>query len=339
MTASARTRALLALAVTAGTLAVFAALVLAAGAAPLDTLEVLAGGAVGSREALGETLTRATSLVLCATGAVVAFRAGVLNIGLDGQLLMGAAAAAALAPLFPAAPWAARGTALLGALLAGALFAAPAASLAERRGVPPVLSTILLNLVAAAAVTWFVRGPLRDPAGDYPQSRPLEASVRFVPLFGGARTTAAFPLSLLAAAGAGLVLSRTPVGLKLRAAGASPRAAKAIGLPDGALRVGAFLASGALAGLAGGLEVLAVTGRLYDPFAPGVGYLGVGAALLGGTRAGGATLAAVFFAALGSGSTALQRDTGVPASVATIVPGLLVLGVLLAQRRLARTRT
>ena len=141
-------------------------------------------------------------------------------------------------------------------------------------------------------------------------------------------------MALLLAAGAGVVLSRTPVGLSLRAAGAAPEAARAIGLDDAALRAGAFLASGAFAGLGGGLEVVAVTGRLFDPFSAGVGYLGIAAALLGGTRAGGAAAAALFLAALGAGSGAMQRDTGVPSAIAAIVPGLIVLAVLLARRRL-----
>ena len=317
----------------AGLLTLLAVLVLLAGASPGAALAALVRGSVGTPAALGETLTRASSLVLCAAGAVLALRAGVLNIGLDGQLLAGAAAAAAAGSLFPHAPFGARVTLLAAAAVAGALFAAPAAWLAERRGVPPVLSTLLLNLVAAAAVTWLVRGPLQDPTADYPQSRPLAAAVRFAPLAPGFRTTVAFPLALLAAAGVGVFLSRTPAGLKLRAAGAAPAAARAIGISDVPLRTGALLGSAALAGLAGGLEVVAVTGRLFDPFGSGVGYLGIAAALLGGSGAGGAVAAALFFAALGAGSGALQRDIGVPAAVATVVPGLLVLVVLLMERR------
>lgn len=334
MTRGIRRRALLAAATAAGAVAVLTALVLVAGASPADALSALVRGAVGSSEALGETLTRATSIVLCAAGAVLALRAGVLNIGLDGQFLMGAAAAAAVGPLLPGSPGVARLALLLAAPAAGALFGAPAAWLAERQGVPAVLSTILLNLVAAAAVSWLVRGPLQDPTADYPQSRPLAAEVRLAPLAPGVRTTAAFPAALLLAAGTGLFLSRTTAGLGLRAAGASPAAARAIGVADAPLRAGALLGSAALAGLAGGFEVIAVTGRLYDPFGSGVGYLGIAAALLGGTGAGGATAAALFFAALGSGSSALQRDTGVPASVATVIPGLLVLAILLLRRRL-----
>ncbi len=324
--------------VAAGSLATLAGLALLAGASPTSALASLVEGAAGSRAALGETLTRATSLVLLAVGAAVAFRAGVLNIGLEGQFLMGAAAAAAVGPVLGGTPAVARVALLAAAALAGALAAAPAVWLAERRGVPPVLSTILLNLVAAAAVTWLVRGPLQDPGADYPQSRPLAAAVRFDSLLAGGRTTAALPIALLFAAGAGIALSKTRVGLALRAAGAAPAAARAIGLDDAALRGGAFFVSGAFAGLAGGLEVVAVTGRLFDPFSAGVGYLGIAAALLGGTRAGGATAAALLLAALGAGSGAMQRDTGVPSAIAAIVPGLLVLAVLLARRRLGPER-
>jgi ABC-type uncharacterized transport system permease subunit len=334
MTAGARRRTLLAAVTAAGSVAVLTALVLVAGASPADALSALVRGAVGSSEALGETLTRATSIVLCSAGAVLALRAGVLNIGLDGQFLMGAAAAAAVGPLFPGFPGVSRLALLVAAPAAGALFGAPAAWLADRRGVPAVLSTILLNLVAAAAVSWLVRGPLQDPTADYPQSRPLSTAVRLAPVVPGVRTTAAFPAALLLAAGTGLFLSRTKAGLALRAAGASPAAARAIGVADVPLRAGALLGSAALAGLAGGFEVVAVTGRLYDPFGSGVGYVGIAAALLGGTGAGGATAAALFFAALGSGSNALQRDTGVPASVAMVIPGLLVLAILLLRRRL-----
>jgi ABC-type uncharacterized transport system permease subunit len=309
-------------------------LALLAGASPLDAIRSLAEGAVGSRAALGETLARATALVLTATGASLAFRAGVLNIGLEGQFLAGALAAAAVGPLLSGAPVLARAGLLAAGAFAGALWVLPAAFLEARRGVPEVLSTILLNLVAAAAVSGLVRGALQDPAGDYPQSRALPDAVRLAPLVSGSRATAAILVALALALFATLVLGRTPLGLKLRAIGLAPAAARAIGLPGARLRLLAFTASGALAGLAGGFEVLAVTGRLYDPFSAGVGYTGIAAALLGGSHPLGAAASALVFAALGAGSSAMQRDTGVPGALATIVPGVLVLAVLAARARL-----
>jgi general nucleoside transport system permease protein len=264
----------------------------------------------------------------------VLFRsAGVLNIGLEGQLLSGAAAAAWIGPFFPASPWSGRILLLAGASVAGSVATLPALWLKERRRVPEVLSTILLNLVAAAMVTWLVRGPLRDPAGDYPQSKPLSELLRLPPLFAGSRATSACLLALLAAVAAGLFLFRTPWGLQLRAVGESPRAARAAGVPAATYRSAAFLASGALAGLAGGLEVLAVTGRLYDPFAAGIGFTGITAALLGGIRPWPAGAAALLFAALGAGAGGLQRDAGVPSALATLVPALAVLALLLVRQR------
>ncbi|HTS03589.1 MAG TPA: ABC transporter permease, partial [Thermoanaerobaculia bacterium] len=172
--------------VAAGTaVASLALLALVAGASPLDALRSLAAGSLGSRAALGETLVRSTGLVLTAMAGCLALKAGVLNIGLEGQFLAGAAAAAAAGAALPAAPLPTRFLVLAAAAAAGALWVVPAALLAEKREVPEVLSTILLNLVAATAVSGLVRGALRDPAGDYPQSRPLPDAVRLGPLLAG----------------------------------------------------------------------------------------------------------------------------------------------------------
>ncbi|MCL4809683.1 MAG: ABC transporter permease, partial [Thermoanaerobaculia bacterium] len=164
-------------------------------------------------------------------------------------------------------------------------------------------------------------------------SRALADGVLLPALVPGTRATVAVLVALALAIAFAFVLARTPLGLSLRAVGESPRAARAAGLPDVRLRAGAFLVSGALAGLAGGLEVLALTGRLYDPFTAGVGYTGIAAALLGGMTPLGSAASGVLFAALGAGSSALQRDAGVPAALASIVPALAVLGLLLARAR------
>lgn len=330
-------RALVPATAAAVALATLAGLAVLAGASPLDALRALAIGSAGSRAAVGETLLRSTGLVLTAAGACLALRAGVLNIGLEGQFLAGAAAAAAVGPALPGMPLLARTAILAAAALAGALWVVPAAVLAARRNVPEVLSTILLNLIAATSVSGLVRGALRDPAADYPQSRALSDAVRLGPLFTGGRATAAVLLAFLAAAALALLIAATPLGLKLRAVGLAPAAARAIGLADGRLRLLAFAGSGALAGLAGGLEVLAVTGRLYDPFSAGVGYAGLAAALLGQAQPVASAFAGLFFAALGAGSSAMQRETGVPAALAALVPGVLVLAVLAARARAGRS--
>ncbi len=330
-------RALVPLAAAGAAIGTLALLALVAGASPVDALRALAVGSAGSRAALGETLVRSTGLVLTAAAACLALRAGVLNIGLEGQFLAGAVAAAAVGGAFSGAPLVARGLVLAAAAAAGALWVLPAALLSEKRDVPEVLSTILLNLIAATAVSGLVRGILRDPSADYPQSRALPEAVRLAPLFSGGRATGAILVAFVAAAFLAVLFAATPLGLKLRAVGLAPTAARAIGLPRAHLRLLAFAGSGALAGLAGGLEVLAVTGRLYDPFSAGVGYAGLAAALLGQAQPVPSALAALFFGALGAGSSAMQRDTGVPAALSSLVPGVLVLAVLAARSRAERS--
>ena len=327
MKVRARFAAVAAVLATVGVTSLF---VIAAGASPTAVFRSLVEGSLLSTAALGETLTRTTPILLTGLGAVVAFRAGVLNIGLDGQLLAGAAAAAAAGAFFPGPPSAIRAVTVAAAMTAGALATVPALWLFEKRNVPVVLSTILLNLVASAHVSWLVRGPLRDPLGDYPQSPPLPEAVRLPALMLGSRATGAVAVAFLLALAVGIVLSRTHAGLALRATGEAPTAARAAGLDDVAIRRRAFALSGALAGLAGGLEVLAVTGRLYDPFSAGTGYTGIAAALLGLLHSAGTLVASFFLAAIAVGSSAMQRDCGVPASLASVIPAVAVLAALAA---------
>jgi len=328
MNARARLAAAAAVLATALVTALFVA---TAGASPAAVLRALVEGSLLSTAALGETLTRTTPILLTGLGAVVAFRAGVLNIGLDGQLLAGAAAAAAAGAFLPAAsPASLRAATVVAALAAGALATLPATWLFEKRNVPIVLSTILLNLVASAHVSWLVRGPLRDPLGDYPQSPPLPESARLTALLPGSRATGAVVVAFLLALAVWVLLSRTHAGLALRATGAAPTAARAAGLDDVAIRRRSFALSGALAGLAGGLEVLAVTGRLYDPFSAGTGYTGIAAALLGLLHPAWTLVASFSLAALAAGSGAMQRDCGVPASLASVIPAVAVLAALAA---------
>ena len=235
------------------------ALLLAAGGYDVGAaFAALWNGSVGSSYAFfSATLVRATPLMLAGLAVALAFRAGVWNIGAEGQLLAGATAAIGAIAL-PVPGWFGLVLALLAALAAGALWAAPAALL-RRRGVLEVISTIMLNFVALDLVGYLVRGPLQEPTHAYPQSVtiPLEARL---PRITGTRLHLGVALAVVAAGALSVVMRRSAWGFRVRAIGANPRAAASAGLIDveRAAR-GAFLVSGALAGLAGGIEVSGVT--------------------------------------------------------------------------------
>ena len=326
-------------AATAGAAAALAAalltlLLVATGHAPGPALAALREGAVGSADAiLSATLVRATPLVWAGLAVAVAFRAGILNIGAEGQLLAGGVAAAVVGGLVGtvggATPW----LALAAGAAAGAAWAGVPALLRRRFGVLEVISTIMLNFVALHAVGWLVRGPLQEPTRVYPQSATLAAPARLPILVPGTRLHAGAALAAIAAVALWWTLRSTAAGFRLRATGMNPAAAASAGLVDvGAVAMRAFLASGALAGLAGAVELTGVTYALYENLSPGYGYTAIAVALLARLHPLAVIATGVLFGALEAGAGAMQRDAGVPSVVVSVVEALLILLVLGADR-------
>lgn len=291
-------------------------------------LSALWRGSFGSSYALfSATVVRATPLLLAGLAVAVAFRAGVWNIGAEGQLLAGATAAIAAAAL--PIPGPVRLTlSLLFAAIAGGLWALPAALL-RRRGVLEVISTIMLNFVALNFVGYLVRGPLQEPTHAYPQSVTIDAVAR-LPRVAGTRLHLGVLIALVASIILGIVMRRSAWGFRVRAIGANRRAAASAGLIDvSRVTLGAFLVSGALAGLGGGVEATGVTYALYEGLSPGYGYTAIAVALLARLDPLLVVPSAVLFGALEAGATAMQRDAGVPAAFVTVVEGSLVLLMLM----------
>jgi ABC-type uncharacterized transport system permease subunit len=319
-------------------LAVLAAIVRAAGFAPGPALLSLWSGAFGSTDALiSATLVRTVPLLLIGIGMVVALRAGVINLGGDGQLLAGAVAGTWVALIWPGGGPAAVMMALVLASVAGALWTIVPAWLKVRFGTLEVVSTIMMNFVAMYAVSFLVRGPLQEPTGIYPQSASVPVVNQLPILVDGSRLHAGIVLAAAVAVAAWVVLERTAIGFRLRAVGSSPRAAAMAGRIDvGRVQRDAFLASGALAGLAGGVEVLGVTFALYENLSPGYGYSAIAVALLARLGPLRAMASALLLGALAAGAAAMQRDAGVPAGAAATVEAALILAVLGSQALFAR---
>lgn len=293
---------------------------------PLHLLNRMLAGAFGSSFAFAETILKSVPLLFTALAAVIAFRAGVWNIGAEGQFLAGAVAAMAVSQALPQGPLTAA-AALIASMAAGTAWASIATLLRAFRNAPEVLTTILLNFVAIHLLGWLVNGPMREAAGRYPQSDPVAAET-LLPSMAGSRLHAGAILAALAAIAVWVLLFHSRRGLELRAAGASPEAARFAGVDVARRTAFAMAVSGALAGLGGAVELLGVTGRLFERFASGAGMSGIAVALLAQLHPLGSVAAAVFFGALQSGAGELQRSAGVPAAVALLAQGVAVLAIL-----------
>jgi simple sugar transport system permease protein len=227
--------------------------------------------------------------------------------------------------------------ALAGGAAAGAAWAGIAAVLRRRFGVLEVISTIMLNFVALYGVGYLVRGPLQEPLRIYPQSPTLDAGARLPALIPGTRLHVGFALAVACAAALWWVLRYTAAGFRVRASGLNPSAAASAGRVNVArTTAAAFLASGALAGLAGAVEVTGVTYALYENISPGYGYTAIAVALLARLDPLATLATGVLFGALEAGAGAMQRDAGVPSVVVSVVEATLILLVVAAGRRRAR---
>lgn len=317
-------------------LAVLALLLAAGGYDASAALGALWRGSLGTPYAVASaTLVRATPLIFAGLAVAVAFGAGILNIGAEGQLLAGGAAAAAVSVAWSGALGAATAPIALGAgAVAGGAWSGIAALLRRRFGVLEVISTLMLNFVALYGVGWLVRGPLQEPLHIYPQSASLPAAARLPMLVPGTRLHVGFALALACAVGLWWVRRTTALGFRWRATGLNPFAAASAGRIDVArVTTGAFLASGALAGLAGAVEVSGVTYALYESLSPGYGYTAIAVALLARLHPLGIVASGLLFGALEAGAGAMQRDAGVPSVMVSVVEAALILLVLLVGGR------
>jgi ABC-type uncharacterized transport system permease subunit len=294
-------------------------------------LAALWNGAFGSWDAFtGATLLRAVPLMLIGLGFALALRGGALNIGAEGQFYAGAIAAAWVGVHASAWPtWLALPLIAASGLAAGALWILLPVVLRLRFGVLEVISTLLLNFVADALVSYMVQGPMQEPTHIYPQSSPIAVAAR-LPFLPGTRLHAGFAVALAAAALLGWVFARTWWGFRLRALGEGPLAAEVSGrVPAGRMIAVALLGSGALAGLAGAFEVSGVSYALYQNLSPGYGFTAIGVALLARLRPSAIVVTGIVFAALEAGAGAMQRDAGIPAVAVYVVEGIIILVLLL----------
>lgn len=323
------------------TLVITAPLILLAGASPIDAYVNFFLTPLTSQFRLLEVLVSATPILFTGIAVAIAFRSGYWNIGAEGQLLMGAVAATAvginaegLSPLVVLPLMVCAGA------LAGAAWAFVPGILRVRLGIDEVVTTLLLNPVALLVVKALVQGPWRDPGG-ITESPPIAPAAEFPQLIEKSRLHLGFILALVILVIAWYVLSRTATGLRLRAVGLAPHAARFAGIRVERSLLMVALVSGAIAGIAGVSEVAGIQGRLTSGLSPGFGYTGIVVAMLGGLTMPGVLVSSLLLGDLNVGTNSAERALDIPSQMGDVVQGtlLLVVVALLAIRRWRVTRS
>jgi simple sugar transport system permease protein len=289
-----------------------------------------------------DMLVHATPLIIAGLAVAIAFRAGIWNIGADGQFITGATAAAWVGVTAPAAiGWLALPIALVAGAIAGGIWAAVAAWLRSRFGVLEVISTIMLNFIATYGASYLVRGPLQEPTHVFPQTSSIVTGAHMPVLVAGTRLHWGFVIALGLAALTWWVMKFSAVGFRIRASGVNPFAARSAGLVDvPRVTTAAFVVSGTIAGIAGAIEVSGVTFALYENISPGYGYTAIAVALLAGLNPLGVIGTGILFGGLEAAAGTIQRNAGIPATTASVIEAVVILAVIgLAQVRSRRSAT
>lgn len=312
-------------------LAVTGLLILLAGKNPIHAYWALIKGAVGTPGRLAFALNKSTPYILAGVGVALCFRAKVINIGAEGQIAVGGIAATFVALNFLALPpfFLILVTLLAGAL-GGAAWAGIAAIIRLKRGVHEVLCTLLLNFVGVLLVAQALHGDMGEPGAGFPQSPLFERAAWLPKLWPGTDLHIGILFAIAAAIAGHILLWRTTFGFRLRVLGASPQAANYVGISTTRCIFGVMTLAGALAGFAGGIEVLGVHYRLIEGFSIGFGFNAVAVALIASTNPIAVLPAGLFFGFLEAGALAMQREVGVPSSLVFVIQGLTMVFVLCA---------
>ncbi|QZY29927.1 ABC transporter permease [Nocardioides coralli] len=297
-----------------------------AGQAIWDSYSSLVSGSVGSIDAIGITLVRAAPLICAGLGVTLAFRAGLFNIGAQGQLVVGALFAGYVGFTWDLPPGLHLVAAILAGMIGGALWGATAGFLKARTGAHEVITTIMLNYLATRFLLIYLlsKDAFQRPGSDNAQSPRPADSARF-PEIGNVH------LGVLVAIAAAIVvwwlIERSTFGFELRAVGANADAARTAGMSPARVYTMAMLLAGLLAGLAATMNVLGKGDSLSPGVAGSIGFDAITVALLGRATPLGTVLAGLLFGALSVGGTAMQASAGTPKELGDVLQALIVLFV------------
>jgi general nucleoside transport system permease protein len=303
---------------------------------PIDGFSALFDGAFGTTSEFAETLVSATALLFPALGIALAFRAGLFNIGAEGQLVLGGLAAGVAGVFVPGPPTVSIIVTLLAGAIAGGFWGGIAGFLKARFGANEVIATLMLNVIAVLVATYAVNGPLHFPTATEGET-PLLATTAWLPtIVPDTRLTISIVVALAVALALRFVFNRTAFGFELRAAGEAPEAARRGGVDLSRIALLAMTFSGAIAGLGGATLVTGVLHRFNTGLSPGYGFVAIAVALVGNLEPLWIAVAAFAFGILQNGALSMQAEANVPRDVVNVVEGLVI--IALAGRRYVASR-
>lgn len=301
------------------------------GVNPIIAYLALFNGAFGSVNRISEVLVRMAPLLLAGLAVAIPFKCGVINLGAEGQLHMGAIATtiAGLTLISVPSPLSILLVAVL-SFIAGAIWALVPAILKIKRGISEVLTTIMLNYPPILLVDYLSKGPLKEPGGMLPETAKISVNYWLPTLIPGTRCHFGLLIGIILAFFI-FILWRTPLGYEVNIIASNPKAAHAFGINVDRRVLQTMLLGGGIAGLVGMNEICGIQLRLKSGFSLNFGYTGVIVALLANLDFIGVIFSSLFFAALDVGSGAMQRGTGVPIAIVEILKGIVIIIVLVRE--------
>lgn len=317
------------------TLAIFTSLIVTAGVVALSGANPIQGyvglwdGAFGDADAIINTVVKTTPYIFAGLALTIAFRGGMFNIGAEGQFFVGSILAAWIGYSFHLPAVIHMPLCILGGALGGATWGGIPGWLKARTGANEVITTIMTNYIALRIINWLISptGPMRNPERPLPETAPVFPSAYIPSIIPGTRLHWGFILALVMAIIVFYLLWRTVLGFEIRMVGINPTSARYAGVNVGRTMVLTMGLSGAIAGIGGAVQVLALTHFFSTGFNVGYGFNSIAVAMLGGLHPIGVLLASLLFGAMDAGAGVMQMRTGVPIDIVTIIQGLVLMFV------------
>lgn len=302
-----------------------AIIILIGGNNPSETFFLMFEGSLGTPHAIAETVVKTASLSIAGLSYAFAYRCGMLNIGIEGQMLAGAILSTWVGINLTGIPSIFHILlSLLAGILAGVIIGAFIAFLKNRFSANEVITTVMVNYIMLFVVEYLVNGPMRE-APEFPQSAKIAPSAELPNLIGGTRVNIGILIAIVLTLIYGIFWKKSQLGFEIKIVGTNPNVAKSIGINVKRCRLIAFAISGGLGGLVGSLEILGIQKRLLQSFSAGYGFDGIAVALLGKNSPLGILLSSLLFGIMKTGGNVVQMFSGVPSSVVMIIQAVIIL--------------